>query len=37
MELKNAFSTSTEAFLPSKYIMYSITMASQGNVILPSR
>uniref|UniRef100_A0A0E0DWU0 Uncharacterized protein n=1 Tax=Oryza meridionalis TaxID=40149 RepID=A0A0E0DWU0_9ORYZ len=36
MELKNAFSTSTEAFLLSKHITYSITMASHGNVIFPS-
>ncbi|RLM86666.1 hypothetical protein C2845_PM04G23160 [Panicum miliaceum] len=36
MELNNAFSTSVEAFLLSKHKMYSITVASQGNVILPS-
>uniref|UniRef100_A0A0E0B625 Uncharacterized protein n=1 Tax=Oryza glumipatula TaxID=40148 RepID=A0A0E0B625_9ORYZ len=36
MELSNAFSTSAEAFLLSKHMAYSITTASQGNMILPS-
>uniref|UniRef100_A0A0D9XGB2 Uncharacterized protein n=1 Tax=Leersia perrieri TaxID=77586 RepID=A0A0D9XGB2_9ORYZ len=36
MELSNAFSISTEAFLLSKHMAYSITAASQGNMILPS-
>lgn len=36
MELKNVFSTSSETFLPSKHTMYSITVASHGNMILPS-
>ncbi|RCV12794.1 hypothetical protein SETIT_2G296800v2 [Setaria italica] len=36
MVLKNAFSTSAEAPLLSKHMAYSMTLASQGNVILPS-
>uniref|UniRef100_A0A0D9XGB0 Uncharacterized protein n=1 Tax=Leersia perrieri TaxID=77586 RepID=A0A0D9XGB0_9ORYZ len=36
MELSNAFSISTEAFLLSKHMAYSIIAASQGNMILPS-
>jgi hypothetical protein len=36
MELKNALTTSLEASLLSKHIMYSITAGSHGNVILPS-
>jgi len=36
MELRSAFSTSSEASLLSKHITYSITAVSQGSVILPS-
>lgn len=36
IELSNTFSTSAEAFLLSKHMTYSITLASQGSVILPS-
>jgi hypothetical protein len=36
MELRNAFSTSSEASLLIKHITYPITEASKGNVILPS-
>jgi|UniRef100_A0A804NRH2 hypothetical protein len=36
MELRSAFSTSSEASLLSKHITYSITALSQGSVILPS-
>ncbi|KAG0544711.1 hypothetical protein BDA96_02G299700 [Sorghum bicolor] len=36
MVLRNAFSSSTEAPLLSKHRAYSMTMASQGSVILPS-
>uniref|UniRef100_A0A0E0EUI5 Uncharacterized protein n=1 Tax=Oryza meridionalis TaxID=40149 RepID=A0A0E0EUI5_9ORYZ len=35
-ELRNALSTSSDAFLLSKHMTYSITAASQGSVILPS-
>ncbi|EMS48610.1 hypothetical protein TRIUR3_00782 [Triticum urartu] len=35
MELKNALSTSSEASLLTRHKTYSITMASQGSVILP--
>uniref|UniRef100_A0A0E0DWU3 Uncharacterized protein n=1 Tax=Oryza meridionalis TaxID=40149 RepID=A0A0E0DWU3_9ORYZ len=35
-ELRNALSTSSDAFLLSKLITYSIAAASQGSVILPS-
>uniref|UniRef100_A0A0E0QUL3 Uncharacterized protein n=1 Tax=Oryza rufipogon TaxID=4529 RepID=A0A0E0QUL3_ORYRU len=35
-ELRNALSTSSDAFLLSKHMTYSITTASQGSVILPS-
>ncbi|PUZ71803.1 hypothetical protein GQ55_2G344100 [Panicum hallii var. hallii] len=35
-ELRNAFSTSSDAFLLSKHITYSSAAASQGSVILPS-
>ncbi|WVZ65759.1 hypothetical protein U9M48_015073 [Paspalum notatum var. saurae] len=34
-ELRNAFSTSSDAFLRSKHIIYSTTAAVQGRVILP--
>uniref|UniRef100_A0A0E0M457 Uncharacterized protein n=1 Tax=Oryza punctata TaxID=4537 RepID=A0A0E0M457_ORYPU len=34
-ELKNALSTSSDAFLLSKHMTYSIATASQGSVILP--
>ncbi|KAJ1290668.1 hypothetical protein BS78_02G263000 [Paspalum vaginatum] len=36
MELRKAASTSSDAFLLSKHMTYSITPASQGSVILPS-
>jgi hypothetical protein len=36
MELRSAFSTSSEVSLLSKHITYSITAVSQGSVILPS-
>ncbi|XBI83302.1 hypothetical protein VPH35_091823 [Triticum aestivum] len=35
MELKNALSTSSEASLLTRHKTYSITVASQGSVILP--
>uniref|UniRef100_A0A0E0DWU6 IST1-like protein n=1 Tax=Oryza meridionalis TaxID=40149 RepID=A0A0E0DWU6_9ORYZ len=35
-ELRNALSTSSDAFLLSKHMTYSIAAASQGSVILPS-
>ncbi|EMS47015.1 hypothetical protein TRIUR3_00052 [Triticum urartu] len=37
MELRNAASISAEALLLSKDMAYSITMASQGSLIPPSR
>uniref|UniRef100_A0A0D9XGA3 Uncharacterized protein n=1 Tax=Leersia perrieri TaxID=77586 RepID=A0A0D9XGA3_9ORYZ len=36
IELSNAFTTSTEGFLLSKHMAYSISAASQGNTILLS-
>ncbi|OEL17400.1 Auxin-responsive protein SAUR36 [Dichanthelium oligosanthes] len=36
MELRNAFSTSAEVPLLSKHMAYSMIVASQGSVILPS-
>uniref|UniRef100_A0A0E0QUM8 Uncharacterized protein n=1 Tax=Oryza rufipogon TaxID=4529 RepID=A0A0E0QUM8_ORYRU len=36
IELSNAFTTSTEGFLLSKHMAYSISAASKGNTILPS-
>ncbi|XBH71955.1 hypothetical protein VPH35_099346 [Triticum aestivum] len=35
-ELRNALSTSSDAFLLSKHMAYSITATSKGSVILPS-
>lgn len=35
-ELRNALSTSSDVFLLSKHMTYSITVASKGSVILPS-
>ncbi|KAF2917354.1 hypothetical protein DAI22_09g186000 [Oryza sativa Japonica Group] len=36
IELSNASTTSTDGFLLSKHMAYSISAASQGNTILPS-